>query len=287
MEILNKLIGQRGDALSILGLKGHDAPVDLSNDRWDSRLEVLKNLEFEKVRLARKEIVINFVECEFRESEFVSLRSKNHLWGASNLWLHCVFDSVNLVGAISPMNTFAECRFVASQFVRYRPYQTLFARCQFEESDIVGMKAELVLNSTKLNRNLAGNAATVVFKECTFKKVSFRECYFAGVAFEDCQFENTDAQNCDFSGVVAEDRWWQNQKSEPFTVFLVSILELIGKKCGTASAAYSEFENYLLDYKTGKASNDFSACLYSGRVPNTELDKIEEEVRELMERSPV
>jgi uncharacterized protein YjbI with pentapeptide repeats len=287
MAPIEQLLGKEGDAISILGASAMARPVDLSDDTWDQRLVVLRRLKFNRIRLARKKILVNFVECEFADSDFVAVTSEGHFWSASDAWLRCSFESVHLSEVISPMNTFSECRFIGASLTNYRPYQTLFQGCLFEQSGIAGLKAQQISNSINRNAALAGRQSTLVFQGCEFRNVSFNGCFFAGVQFDDCRFSNVDAQACDFTGIESSQPWWPEQKSNPFTTFLTQTLEMIRQRCGAESTAHSQFEDYVLDYATGKTtSQDFSACLYSGKIPDAELDKIEDELSNLMRKFP-
>ena len=53
------------------------------------------------------------------------------------------------------------------------------------------------------------------------------------------------------------------------------------------SAAYREFEAYVEAYRSGQTtSDDFSACLYTDRVPDAELRKISDRLIELARQFP-
>ncbi|HUP79754.1 MAG TPA: pentapeptide repeat-containing protein, partial [Pirellula sp.] len=218
---------------------------------------------------------------------FISLTSDGHFWGASDAWHRCAFESVHLSEVISPMNMFSGCRFKGASLTNYKPYQTLFEDCLFEQSEIAGLKAQQISNSSNRNPALAGRQSTLVFQGCEFRNVRFRGCFFAGVQFDACRFSNVDAQACDFTGIECSQPWWPEQKSNPFMTFLTQTLEMIRQRCGAESKAHSQFEDYLLDYAIGKTtSQDFSACLYSGMIPDAELDKIEDELSKLMRKFP-
>ena len=288
MVVIDKLMGKAGDVLSILDCEPRVGRIDVSDDAWDRRPEILTGLSFRRISLVGKEILVNFARCDFNDSEFVRLSSEHHFWGISNQWQECVFASVDLLRPLSPMNSFVDCHFSASKFVNYRPYQTLFQKCTFEKNEIVGMRAELVLNSSTRNPQLLDRVAKVVFKDCTFKDTLFRACFFEGIEFENCRFENTKAQESEFHRIISKDRWWTDQKADPFVSFLLKVLEMIRQQCGPASTAYSAVGNYLLDYTSGKnKGRDFSACLYSGNVPDSELDRIEPELTKVLAKFPI
>lgn len=190
---------------------------------------------------------------------------------------------------ISPMNSFHSCRFEEMELSNFQPYQTLFENCTFTACKIEGMCAQTVLNRNMVNPKLspADSNRSVVFRRCRFEQTKFAESYFAGIAFEDCQFDLTTADHCDFTGVQSETIWWNTQKGDPFTVFISKVLEFIGRQCGKNSRAHEVFERYVLDYGTGKTtSKDFSACLYSNKVPDSELEQIEKDLPKLMAKFP-
>lgn len=285
MTKIDRLLRGTGDVRKMLRVPENDV-LDLSDEAWDLRLDVLTGLEFRKVHIAQKEILINFVDCSFNGCEFCAVNSDGHFWGASNNWRNCSFDSVTLAQAISPMNTFRECRFDRFRIDNYSPYQTLFADCVFRNSAFTAMRAKTVLNLTKRNWELEGHSATVVFRKCKFLATAFEGSYFSGVCFEDCDFEEVTAKACDFSGIESKQRWWNRQESDPFQAFLLQVLELITTRCGKESAAHEAFEGYMLDYLNGKtAEKNFSACLYSKRVPYSEILKFEPELRRLVNRT--
>jgi uncharacterized protein YjbI with pentapeptide repeats len=282
MVIIDRLIGRTGDVRSLIGNAEGQELFDISEDGW-GRLEVLQGLQFRRVLLAGTEIKVNFVGCAFESSRFQHVRSEAHFWAASNNWRNCTFESMDLEEAISPMNTFQGCRFNRTTITNYRMYQTLFENCSFELCTFAGLRAQLVLNRAHLNPDLNKAGATVLFHQCAFNASVFEGCFFEGIGFEKCSFDNVEARACDFSGVVADQTWWSDQSSDPFTLFLMKFLDLIRNRCGQESSAYAAIQNYLLDYKTGRTqSKDFSECLYTGKIPDEELDQIETELPKLM-----
>jgi len=285
--IIDRLIGKNGDVRTLLGKKNSTELLDISDDAWADSLEILGGLRFLRVRLAETEITANFVNCTFESSEFQRLHASAHFWAGENHWQNCLFDSVTLEEAISPLNTFLNCRFNRTTITNYKAYQTLFDGCLFEDCQIAGLRAELVTNRNHQNPDLSMARANLQFRNCTFNATRFEECFFEKVGFEKCFYEAVQAHACDFSGVITDQKWWGDQISDPFTMLLMKVLELIHDRCGEQSAAYSAMQNYLLDYKTGRTrSQDFSACLYTGKVPDEELDRIEDELPKVMAKYP-
>ncbi len=249
--------------------------------------EVLKGIRFLDFDISDSEVNINFVECGFCECKFRGLRSNGHLWGADDYWERCDFESCNFKQMRSPMNTFIECTFSGVNIEGYTPHQTLFESCVFSHGSISGMKPRMIRNSNMINPLLDPSCGQLVFRNCTFEAVGFRECYFEGVVFDRCTFHGATAANCSFDGVASDTTWWQPQQVDPFTVFLISALDLIRRKCGHESAAHKEFENYLIDYGAGRTSSrDFSACLYNNRVPYAETQKVIKDLRKLVTLHP-
>jgi hypothetical protein len=188
---------------------------------------------------------------------------------------------------IAPANSFERCRFDEVAVMNFKPHQTLFDGCSFSRCTIEGLKAHLISNRQIVNRDLKGGGGQLLFRDCRFEGISFRQCYFEGVVFQRCSFENTEASGCSFEGIVSDVVWWGAQKTDPFTVFLVKALDLIRTKCGRECAAYREFETYMIDYGSGRTSDkDFSACLYSNRVPYAETQKLIKDLRKLVASFP-
>lgn len=188
---------------------------------------------------------------------------------------------------IAPVNSFKRCRFEGVSVVNFRPHQTLFEGCSFLGSTVEGLKAVLIRNSQIVNRELRDTDGQIVFRDCRFEGVSFRQSYFEGAVFQRCVFNDTDASACSFEGIKSDVVWWSAQKVDPFTVFLGKVLELIRAKCGPESPAYREFENYVIDYGSGKTTDrDFSKCLYSNRVPYPETQRVIDDLRKLIATFP-
>ncbi len=286
MVNIDRLIATRGDARAILDLPTN-GPIEWVDSIELARLEVLRGIAFEEFSVSNAEIGLNFVECDFKNCNFTKVKTSGHLWGAQDIWRSCHFDRCELRGMIAPMNSFFGCRFEAVSIQRFMPHQTLFEGCEFRRVNIEGLKAIMISNRQIANPNLAGCPSQIVFRKCHFESSAFLQCYFGGAAFSDCTFEDVEAKACSFEGIVSDVIWWDAQKADPFTVFLTKALELIGTKCGRESPAYREFENYTIDYATGRtASRDFSACLYNNRVPYSDTQRLIKDLRNIVSTFP-
>jgi uncharacterized protein YjbI with pentapeptide repeats len=275
----------QGDAHHILGLPKSDV-VEWSNSTELSSFEVIRGVQFNTFSVSYAKIGLNFVECKFNRCTFKDLISDGHLWGAENCWTECVFEQCNLRRMIAPANSFKKCLFDKVSVINFKPHQTLFDSCSFSRSTIEGLRTHLISNNKIVNHDLKGSSQ-LLFRNCRFDGVSFRQCYFEGVSFQQCVFKDIEASGCKFEGIVSDIVWWDLQKSDPFTEFLMKALNLILAKCGRESAAYQEFEAYMIDYGTGKTTNkDFSACLYNSRVPYAETQKVINDLRKLVASFP-
>ncbi len=281
MVNLSTLLSSRGDARQLVEIP--EGPFEWSDKLLLGSFEIIKAVQFHNFDITDCEVCINFVECEFSDCKLRNLKSFGHLWGADDYWSDCTFESCYFEQMRSPMNTFSKCLFDKVEINGYSPYQTVFHACEFNESSFSGMKPRSISNSAMTNSMLIQIPGQVLFRDCSFVNVEFRDCYFQDVAFERCTWEKTNAHNCSFDGVISDVTWWREQKTDPFSNFLFKALEIIRKKCGTDSAAYKEFENYVIDYGAGRnVSRDFSACLYNNRVPYAETQKVIKELRKLV-----
>jgi hypothetical protein len=190
-------------------------------------------------------------------------------------------------GMIAPMNSFRDCRFENLKLLNFKPHQTLFTGSAFSNCAIQGLHAQTIRNSQKRNTEMDLPRGQLLFRDCYFKDVDFRRCYFEDVIFERCTWDRITANECSFDGIISDTMWWDTQTVDPFAAFLGDALELIRQKCGSASNAYLEFENYVIDYGAGRTRNrDFSACLYNHRVPYTETQRIIKGLRALLASHP-
>jgi hypothetical protein len=285
MVTVDELLKTRGDVRQVITLP--HGIVDWSDRKEWLRLEVLRNLEFNEFRVSNVDVGLDFISCEFSNCLFKDMRVENHFWGSSDIWQSCVFEDCQMSGMIAPMNSFRDCRFHKLRLHNFKPHQTLFTGTEFENCTIQGLRAKTIRNKGVINTDITSSHGQLLFLDCTFLNVEFRQCYFQDVVFERCKWEGTTADECCFDGVVSDLEWWQTQRLDPFTGFLSDALELIRRKCGHESAAYKEFENYLIDYGAGRTSNrDFSACLYNNRVPYAETQKIIKDLRKLVDLHP-
>jgi hypothetical protein len=120
--------------------------------------------------------------------------------------------------------------------------------------------------------------ATALFCRCHFDRGSFAGCAFADVGFEKCEVRHTQFINCDFRNVVGPDRWWtQVESGDPFNSFLDTVLNGIEERLGRDSSAFLSLSGFAKEYRLGRTQDkDYSACLYTGDVPEEELDAIQE-----------
>lgn len=285
MVTVEALLKVRGDVRKIFDLG--EGEVNWSDHQEWLRWEVLKGLSFYGFRVSQVEIGLNFVACEFTQCTFQNLRTDAHFWGARDTWERCTFEDCRLTGMIAPINSFRDCRFEKLWLQNFRPHQTLFAGTIFSNCTIQGLRAHTIRNSQIINPDIDQSRGQLVFRNCSFESVEFHQCYFEEVIFEQCIFHQVTAEECSFDGVISDTVWWRVQQTDPFTAFLTKALDLIRQRCGPQSAAYREFENYVIDYGSGRnTSQDFSACLYNNRVPYAETQKFIEELRKLVESHP-
>jgi uncharacterized protein YjbI with pentapeptide repeats len=283
--MIDLLAKHSGSVRELLQAQGADV-IDLSDGDWNSRFDVLTRLSFEKIRLAKKKIAVDFVHCFFSACEFDMVASDGHFWGASDTWRNCLFHSVTLVSCISPMNSFFQCSFHDVALENYSPYQTLFDDCSFERSVITSFRPKTITNQANKNPDISSHRSSVVFRDCRFKGVTFKESVFVGVAFENCTFDDVTAADCDFTGVVSSYRWWPDQNGDPFRRFLIKVEDTIAAKCGTGSAALFAFRKYKSDYLAGRTQDkNFSACLYSKEVPYAQVLAVEKDIRSLVAKA--
>lgn len=285
MVTVDALLNARGDVRQALSLP--DGAVNWSDRQDWLRLEVLRGLGFNDFRVSHVDVGLNFISCEFSNCLFKSLRVENHFWGAGDVWQSCVFEECDMMGMIAPMNSFQGCRFNKSKLQNFKPHQTIFSETVFANCTIQGLRAQSIRNNQMINADMDQSCGQLLFRDCSFVDVEFRQCYFQDVIFERCTWGRTTADECSFDGVVSDVTWWQAQRVDPFTAFLGKALELIRRKCGPESAAHKEFENYLIEYGTGRTSSrDFSACLYNNRVPYAETQKVIKDLRKLVISHP-
>ena len=285
MVAFSKILSSSGDARQIAGIP--DGPYEWNDSLSLGTFEVIKRVRFQDFCISDSEVCLNFVECEFSACKLRNLKSTGHLWGADDCWINCDFESCDFEQMRSPMNTFTGCVFSKIRIKGYSPYQTVFDACAFNEVLISGLKPRAGKNNTMTNPLLRQVPGQILFRDCSFVNVEFRECYFQDVVFERCTWDKTSAHGCSFDGVFSDTIWWQAQRLDPFTAFLSKALELIRQKCGPESAAHREFENYVVDYGSGRTSSrDYSACLYNNRVPYAEIQKVDRELSKLEDLHP-
>jgi len=282
--IIDKLVGRSGDARELLGAGAGSQVLDISEAAWGESCEMLSKLEFRNVRLAGKKMLSGFNRCRFDASEFSEFRSDGRFWGFLNEWNSCQFDRIRLRDEGSAMNTFRKCEFKDSSLARYHPYQTLFEGCRFTSLKVTLMRARLVLNSANRHPELLDEAATVVFRSCTFTRCSFSESYFAGIAFDGCTFVDSKAEHCDFEGVSGEHPWTSDEWNAPFVQLCARVLAMIHARCGPDSASARIMTNYIAEYRRGETRDqDFAGRLRGKEQGNEEWDRIADKVLKLLD----
>jgi uncharacterized protein YjbI with pentapeptide repeats len=286
MVILNKLLAGRGDARSILGLAKNGA-VKWADSAELARFEVVNGIEFRGFIVSDAKVGVNFVECRFGTCSFRDLETDGHLWGAGDRWVECVFERCKMHRMIAPVNSFHNCRFEGVDIENFRPHQTVFEGCSFLGGSIEGIKAHMISNKQVENIDSWGCGGQLLFRNCRFERTIFRRCYFEGVVFQQCSYEQTAASECSFEGVVSDTKWWAAQTIDPFNMFLTEALDLVRIKCGKDSAAYREFETYVIEYSSGRTSDkNFSGSLYNKRVPYEETQRVIKDLRKLVASFP-
>jgi len=286
MVNVDRLIRARGDVRKILSFPA-TGKVEWSDPGELGKFEVLQGISFKEFDIANAEVGLDFVECEFDRCQFRGIRTNGRLWGRGNRWKSCSFEQCDFQAMGAPVNSFFDCRFETFSIQNFRPHQTFFESCAFAHTTIEGLKALLVSNRNIKNFDFNKTPGQIVFRNCHFRSSLFRQCYFEGVVFDRCTFTSVDAHACSFEGISSDVKWWGEQKTDPFTVFLGKALELVKNKCGQKSAAYREFESYVIDYGCGRTnSRDFSACLYSNRVPYDETELVMDELLHLVDKFP-
>jgi hypothetical protein len=190
---------------------------------------------------------------------------------------------LKLRDAFSPVNTFRNCVFSNAAVIQYAPYQTLFDSCSFNAFNVTRMRANLVLNSTSINQDLGGRAATVLFRGCRFERSTFKECYFDGVAFEDCTFVDSEALDCDFAG-AAGSHPWEGMSGDPIHVLFERVMHLIHERIGPDSSSAREMQKYIGEYRSGSTRDlDFAGRLRSVGKASGEWERIADQVLELLD----
>lgn len=285
---LYDLEDRSGDIVELMAIsRGSDGVADLASLDWPEALTVLRDLTFSRVRLEDVEVRPNLVECVIEDSTFSRLRSRAHFWGAEDRWSRCRFTDVELQDVISPQSRFEDCVFQNVSLVNYHPCETVFSRCTFIDTRFFGMKVEAATGLAK-HAELDQGVSTV-FSECSLSHCLFENCYFDGVEFRASAFVDVTAENCDFTGVITDKRWWGNSmEGDPFIAFLDEVLVMIKTRLGEKSIALKVMQAYVDDFRSGQTSSkDYSACLFDGRVPYSDLRKIEGALDEIEAKYPV
>lgn len=282
--MIEQLIRSPDDAARWLdGIRGADGVADLSSLQWESSLVVIQRVSLEKVRVCDVDILPDIVTSQITESEFNHISSDAHFWGADNRWNNCTVNACELKNMISPKNLFEGCRFENCSITGYRPYMTLFRRCKFVNCAFRNVTAVPVRRRDWPTAEMATVGSSLQFTDCTFEGSTFRHCRFRDVAFRRCIFANVCVDSCSLEGVNSDVEWWgEVEETDLFLAFLDEAIRQISEQLGSNSVAVCALRRYRNEYAGGATtSKDYSACLYSGDVPDSELDRIEELLDEL------
>lgn len=286
--MIEALRGKRGDVREILGRVPSDEDLlDLSQEKWDGVPEVLNHLTFSRVRLADSHINVDFADCVFENSRFERVTSEGHFWSRGTRWRGCDFVGVAISLGICPGNVFDHCLFDAVALTAFRPASVTFRACHFRNLAVDGMRA--VLPAGLASTDSEGHLGNVVFVDCVFERPRFRNCEFAGIQFLRCRVIDPDVEASNFDGVMWDHPWHTvDAGREPFLAFLEELLAFARDHFGTTSKSYLSLSAYADAYRTGKApSRDYSAVLYSGDVPDAELDVLEDAIDSISVRYPL
>ena len=276
MPAIEHLLHRQGPVRELLGILDDGRVLDLSGLKWSSA-GIVNGVIFQRVRIANTRFRPDLVECVLEDSVFSGIRSEHHFSGAGNLWRNCVFQDLNALGLIAPQNRFLDCQFENLTLRGPVLCQTYFENCSFVGCTIQGMSTARVGDKTKQLPDLVKSGGTVLFRDCVFKRSLFNGCSFSHVVFEDCQLDETRCIECDFRDAFGRDAWLKQMESgDPFKMFLREILHGVEQRLGRESQAYRALAEYAEGYLSGEnPSKDYSACLFTGEVPDDELDAIE------------
>lgn len=253
-----------GDARRVLSLQpGPDGVIDLTPEPWAQAHIVLHGLRFEKIRIGRVDVAPNFVHCQFEACEFLRTTSDERFWGANDEWTNCRFDGVQLHGMIAPGNTFRRCTFVQSKLTFFRPHNTVFEDCTFEDTIFKGFEAQ-------------GDTA---FRRCAFHRPTFENGNFARTRFEACTVVAPKIINCSFDGAVAVPTpWWTPQDACPdrFPALVLAVLELVRKRLGPNHLLVPRLESFLSSYRLGLVKKEgFEKVLFAPDIPAADMRRID------------
>lgn len=282
--MIEQLMTSSDDAARWLGsIRGADGVADLSSLEWASSLVVIQRIRLEKVRLCDVEILPNLVKSQISDSEFNKVSSDSHFWGAENRWRNCTFNVCELKNVISPRNLFEGCYFENCVIVGYRGFETLFHRCEFVNCELRNVSAEAPQGGDWLTPEMAAVGSSLQFMECAFERSIFTHCRFRDVAFRECTFSDVGVESCSFEDVNSDVEWWgEVGDADLFVAFLDEAIRQISEQLGATSKAACKLTQYRDEYASSATANkDYSACLYSGDVPDSELDRVEQILDEL------
>jgi uncharacterized protein YjbI with pentapeptide repeats len=255
-----------------------DGFADISGGDWESSLAVIDGVELERVCLSNRVILPNLINSKINDSEFVNLTTDGHFWGGGNEWYRCSFSTSLLRSVISPQNLFVGCVFKQTVFDGYVPCETLFESCRFLSCKFESLRPKPKRRARWAISQMAQLGASLQFIGCEFDHTEFRRCVFADSAFKSSHFIDPMATECDFTGINSESRWWPDSaQSDVFVSYLDQLIAELILTLGPTSCAVKALVIYKEDYVRGdNKSKDYSACLYGGDVPDSELDVVED-----------
>ena len=257
--------------------RANDGYADISQSAWDSSLAVIHGVGLDKVRLAGRTISPNFVNCVWRDSEFLDLTTDGHFWGAGNEWHNCSFTTSVLCLVISPQNLFAGCTFNDVVFEGYVACETLFESCRFMNCKFESLRTIPKRRSRWAVGRMASLGSSLQFVGCEFHHPEFRYCVFADSVFSKSRFVDPMATECDFTYINSDHKWWPDStQCDVFVSHLDHVITEIIAQLGNDSPAAKSLLRYRNEYVCGHTfSKDYSACLYDGTVPDPDLDVVE------------
>lgn len=283
--MIEQLVNTTGIARELLGIPGR-LPIDLSSDDWGRLFVVIRGIRFDLATIKKTKFAVNFVECNFEECNFDEIVTDGHFSGAGNEWINCRYKKMKLSDLIAPQSRFLHCTFDEVKIDGFLVCQTVFRDCTFRNVSIRGLATRRVGNRKLQLPETIAKGATALFQNCRFEQSDFTACKFNDVCFDGCTVVESRFQNCSFDEVISSDSWLQDfRSSDPFTAFLDAAISEIRKKLGNECESVKALEIYRASYASKQTnSRDYSAVLYGGKIPDSELDVVDK-ILDRVERS--
>lgn len=296
MMIISKLLNGSGSARKLLGVR-EEGILDVSGDNWNATSGVLSGIVFKRISLRDTGVRPTFVECQFDDSVFISLRTNGQFWGAMNLWMRCSFENLKLDKVISPQNRFVDCAFTNCTFRKYQPCETAFVSCVFHQLKIDGFHAKPNMRNVRLRKKLTekwpfpelesmdNQGLSVLFKKCHFETPEFINCRFENVAFTASTFITPRISDCDLSGVVSDLQWWSDTRThEPDAAYKEALIDEITRRLGKDSWTFGKVKECLAKYQGKEFRIKWSRYVIDGGIPDEEYDILEQIIDSLRGR---